>query len=340
MKNKICVIFTGGTIGSSESQKTVSLDSAVSTSLIRSYTSRYRSDIVFSESYPVQILSENIQRADLYAMISALRRVDTDVFDGVIITHGTDTLSFSANIFSQVFCDYPLPIVFVSSLYPLDDPRSNGIENFAAAVDFIREGLGGVYVAFKNQGSDFAEIHLASRICAAEQFSGNMHSVLETPFGICQNGIFKKIDNPLNPTIAEIKNRKCAPCSGKICDDVLVLRARPLLDFSVFDIEKLLPKAVVVELYHSGTICTVGDRTNFKFFSDRCKKLGIPLIIGPIYSSANVYSSADGAFDDAMIAYDMTFDMAAVKVILALGEGKPIEKALSENLFFEKIPRT
>ncbi|MDE7330562.1 MAG: asparaginase domain-containing protein, partial [Clostridia bacterium] len=161
MKNKICVIFTGGTIGSRVCGDTVDLRNEKKSYLLELYRTRFGSSVDFDEYRPLNILSENIQPSDLEIMADCLRGVKDKGYNGVIITHGTDTLCFTANLFSQIFCDINIPVVFVSALYPLDDERSKGVENFAGAVDFINQAdYGGVFVSFQNFGEN-CKIHLA-----------------------------------------------------------------------------------------------------------------------------------------------------------------------------------
>ena len=174
MKNRICVIFTGGTIGSRICGDTVDLRNEDKSYLIELYRAKYGDGIRFDELRPLNILSENVQPADLEVMANCVRGVNSDDYDGIIVTHGTDTLCFTANLFSQLFCDFKIPVVFVSALYPLDDERSKGVENFAGAVDFMRSvDFGGVFVSFRNHGENL-KIHLASRLIAATQISGEI----------------------------------------------------------------------------------------------------------------------------------------------------------------------
>ena len=63
-KNKICVIFTGGTIGSSITDNCVDLDGRSASRLINGYTSKYGDAISFDERKPLNILSENVQTED------------------------------------------------------------------------------------------------------------------------------------------------------------------------------------------------------------------------------------------------------------------------------------
>jgi len=337
MKNRICVIFTGGTIGSLASGNTVDLKNESKSALIEKYRAEYKNDIVFDELRPLNILSENVQPSDLEKMADCVRGVNKDEYDGIIITHGTDTLCFTANLFSQIFCDIKIPLVFVSSLYPLNDVRSRGVENFAGAVTFIQSiDFGGIFVSFENHGEN-VKIHLASRLIAASQISGNYESVLGVHFGEIINGKFVYNINPENPALSELKKPK-KPCEAqKLCMDMVTIQAHSLLNFDFYRFKDIKPKAVMVQLYHSGTVCTVGREANFKNFLAYCKRLGIQVVIAPIDSAARVYESAIGLTEECTAAYDISFEMATVKVLLALGSGLSIESVLAENYFFEKL---
>ena len=172
MKNRICVIFTGGTIGSFVNGGVIDLNRETSSLLIEKYRERFGGTIEFDVLRPLNILSENMQPGDLETMANCIRSVYKSKYDGIILTHGTDTLCFTANYFSQIFCDINIPLVLVSALYPLDDERSRGVENFAGAVTFIESvDYGGVFVSFENH-SENCKIHLGSRLIYATQWRG------------------------------------------------------------------------------------------------------------------------------------------------------------------------
>lgn len=337
MKNKICVIFTGGTIGSRISGDTVNLRNEEKSFLIELYRSRYSDNVEFEELRPLNILSENVQPSDLETMAECVRGVNKDLYDGIIITHGTDTMSFTANLFSQIFCDIKIPIVFVSALYPLDDARSKGVENFANAVSFIKYAdFGGVFVCFENHNEN-CKIHLASRLVSAKQIGGEYESVMSVPFGEMVDGEFVYNVNSLNPTLEQLKLPR-KPCDAqKLCMDMVTIQAHSLLNFDFYRFTEVKPRAVMVQLYHSGTVCTEGKEANFKNFLAYCKSLGIEVVIAPVDSRARIYGSALGLTNMCTTAYDISFEMATTKVLLALGSGKNITDELEKNNFFEKI---
>ncbi len=334
---KICVIFTGGTIGSYSSGKNVNLLGDGKSALIERYRESYGEKAVFDELHPLNVLSENIQFSDLTVMSDCVRGVLSKGYDGIIITHGTDTLCFTANLFSQIFCDINIPIVFVSALFPLGDERSYGVENFAGAVDFIScADFGGVFVSFKNSGENI-KIHLASRIVFADQINGNFQSVLGVEFGEIINGKFIYNENKFNPPLNILKTERTPYGQYAICKDIVTIRARSFLDFSLYNFGKVRPRAVIIELYHSGTVCTAGEETNALNFVDYCRSSGVEVVLAPLDSEANVYASARGLLGKCSLSYDLSFEMTVVKVMLALGSGKKIEDELNCNHFFEKL---
>jgi L-asparaginase len=337
MKNKICVIFTGGTIGSAASGTSVGLNGDTKRLLLQMYTQQEGDGIQFTTLSPVNMLSENVQTEDLDALYNCVKQVNCDEYDGIIITHGTDTLCFTANYFSQVFGDIKIPIVFVSALYPLTDERSNGLANFCGAIKFIMGvDFGGVFVSFKN-GQERCKIHLGSRIIFSDELNGYYHSAFGEHFAeITSEGAIVYPRTPRNPTPEQVKCRQSLSLPNGLCQKVMLITARSLLDFTAYDFSHVKPKAVIVELYHSGTIDTKG-KFNFRSFAEYCKQSDVPLVIAPVDSRANVYSSMQNLPDNVMIAYDMTLEMTVVKMMCALAQNLAVNAYFDMDIFFEKI---
>ncbi len=337
MKKSICVIFTGCTIGSDTKGNSISLSRESRKLLIEKYREQTGSDINFDMLTPINILSENVQPDDLEKLYNCVKGVDISLYDGIIITHGTDTLCFTVNLFSQLFCRCPVPVVFVSALYPLTDSRSNGLKNFAGAVDFIKKAkIGGVYCAFANDGEN-CKIHLASRLIYPDEINGFYHSAMDAHFAEIEDGEIKYNSSPLLPTPDEIKKSKAQPVEFALCDKIMLITMRSLLNFEVYDFSKVKPQAVIIELSHSGTVCTEGDVLNFKNFARYCEACGVSLVLGPIMRWAGVYASMSDLPRNVIIS-DTTIEMTIVKVMTALGANLPANAYFDRDTAFEKIP--
>ena len=138
----ISVIFTGGTIGSSVQQSFVSTDAQMPYRLLTMYETEQKKKGVtipnFQTEAPYTTLSEYMDGSHLNLLIACIHEQLTKNIDGIIVTHGTDTLPFTAAALGMCFAYAKVPILLVSSNYILDDPRANGLTNFTAAVDYIR----------------------------------------------------------------------------------------------------------------------------------------------------------------------------------------------------------
>lgn len=337
-KNKICVIFTGGTIGSDSNGKTVALSGSSRKMMIDMYEKTAGKGVEFDMLSPINILSENVQQNDLEKLYSTVKGLNTEPYDGIIITHGTDTLCFTVNWFSQVFCNAEKPIVFVSSLYPLTDERSNGLKNFQGAVTFIEKaGLPGVYCSFANDNEN-CKIHLGSRLIYPDEINGFYRSALNSHFAEIDGGGVIYNRSPFVPSTDKVKNNSSAPLPHALNSEVMLITMRSLLNFSVYGFDRVKPKAVIIELSHSGTVCTEGEELNFKKFTAYCKAAGVPVVIAPVMSRAGVYSSMSELPEGVCVAYDLTIEMTVVKVMAALGSSLSPDAFLNEDRAFEKIP--
>lgn len=337
MKKKILVVFTGGTIGSNAKDGSVGLYAGSRKLLLDEYEERFGGEITFDSQAPLNILSENVQAEDLLTLYNSVGSADFSLYDGVIITHGTDTLCFTVNWFSRVMRATPVPIVFVSALFPLTDPRSNGLANFCGAVDFIEQAnVKGVYCAFANDNEN-CKIHIGSRLIYPDETNGFYHSVLDAYFAEITDGKVKFNSNPYAPAPEEVRAYRGENADAKLSTEVMLITMRSLLNFASYDFSRKKPKAVVVELSHSGTVCTEGGALNFVNFAKYCQECGVEVVISPVFTGAGVYESMRSIPENVNIAYDITLEMTLTKVMSAIGAGLPASAYLVEEGFFDKV---
>lgn len=139
---KILVIGTGGTIACVR-QDSIRLDRPFK---ILDYCKK--DGIEFECASPYCVLSENTELENWRTLIEYLLKVDFDKYLGVIILHGSDTLAFTGAILGNIF--YDKAIVLVASDKPIEDESANGIFNFQTAVDFLHEGIKGVFISYNS----------------------------------------------------------------------------------------------------------------------------------------------------------------------------------------------
>ena len=90
----------------------------------------------FATLNPYTILSENLSSEHLNILTDTVVS-NIALYDGIIVTHGSDTLQYSASALAYAVGCESVPVVLVSSNFPLEDERANGIYNFIGAVEFI-----------------------------------------------------------------------------------------------------------------------------------------------------------------------------------------------------------
>lgn len=140
MMDKILLIGTGGTIGSVRGEY-IHLDAPFK---ILDYVKP--DNIEFDCVSPFTILSENMDFGHWGILLDYIGSVDFVKYKGVILLHGSDTLSFTGSLLANAFCDKP--IVLVASDKPLEDKTANGFVNFIRAVQYIINGIDGVYISY------------------------------------------------------------------------------------------------------------------------------------------------------------------------------------------------
>jgi aspartyl-tRNA(Asn)/glutamyl-tRNA(Gln) amidotransferase subunit B len=105
--------------------------------------------IAFEGGEVGRILSEEITPDD-WARLAAgledlLRRGGSS---GIVITHGTDTLAYTASLVFWLFPRPPVPIVLAASLQPAGKPGSDAIPTLRKAIQTAAEMPPGVFVVF------------------------------------------------------------------------------------------------------------------------------------------------------------------------------------------------
>ncbi len=271
---KILVIFTGGTIGSSvNNDGYFAPDKEKAYKLLELYKTYHRDKgLCFDTMEPYTTLSENLGIEHLKQLIGCVKgQLDKD-YDGIIVTHGSDTLQYTAAALGYAFGNDTIPVMLVASNYILDDERANGLDNFAAAVAFICQQAGrGVFVSYKNAG-EYAHYHRGTRLQAHPSHTDDLASVDNIYYGSLEND--KVIKNPDYREDAD-KLPLLMLKGDELQSHVLWLQAHPMMRLPEIDEDV---KAILISSYHSGTINTASKLWNAYFTAARERKIPVFLV--------------------------------------------------------------
>jgi glutamyl-tRNA(Gln) amidotransferase subunit D len=165
--HKIALIGTGGTIASKVDYRTGAVSAALSASEIydavpelREYAS-IDADFVFNE------YSENLEPHHWAEIANRVaEKVRSGDYRGIVVSHGTDTMHYTAAALSFALHNLPIPVVLVGSQRSSDRPSSDGALNLIGATIFaIKSPYAGVFVAMHGSTSDDSiSCHLGTRV--------------------------------------------------------------------------------------------------------------------------------------------------------------------------------
>jgi L-asparaginase len=145
----VVLLTTGGTISSrAGGSGVVATDDA---DTLGRLAVRDGSDVQVEAHEVMRVGSYQMRLADLRAISDAVaEHLDRDDVDGIVITHGTDTLEETAALLDLVHDD-PRPVVLTGAQRAADVPDTDGPRNLADAVDVAASAAArdsGVLVAF------------------------------------------------------------------------------------------------------------------------------------------------------------------------------------------------
>lgn len=338
---KILVILTGGTIGSLISDNVINVKEGASLKLIEMYQEKEGNDIEFEVIQPLNILSENLDPSHWESLCDCLDRTEPGKYQGIIITHGSDTLSYTAAMIGLCYSHTDIPIVLIASNYALQDERSNGFANFYHGVCFIREEKrAGVFVVYQNNKKENI-VYLATRLKEADTYLDQFSSFGGVDFGkMTENGFFETIHDQ-NPAKQEMQMQaeKWRMEKFRYTKKVLLISSYPGLDYNNISLDSHIG-AVLFATYHSATVCGGTGQCPVESFLKRCKEGGIPVYACSFKPVEDFYATSTALLCQGVIPlFNISTEAAYAKLILAYNQ--PIhdrEAFMKENIFYEILP--
>ncbi len=238
--------------------------------------------------------------------------------DGVIITHGTDTLPYASAAISFGLCHIPIPVVLVSSDATLEDPDANGLDNLRDAVLLIAQGIGpGVFVTYRNPDGRHL-VHWGARLTVATPMDHYFRSIGQSEFGEFVGADLRLLSHE-RPAAPEYR---LASAFRRASGSVMLIHSYPGLNYSALSLAGV--RAIVHDLYHSGTACVSPGREDFSLvhLARRCSEAGVPLFVVPWPSTTDLYESSRDLFDVGVVTIArMAAGAAYTKVMWGLAAG-------------------
>ncbi len=253
-KPNILLIYTGGTIGMMKDAQTGALKAFNFSKLLQKIPELKLLECqIETISFENPIDSSNM-KPEQWTKIASIIEDNYGAFDGFVVLHGSDTMSYSASALSFMLENLSKPVVFTGSQLPIGDLRTDAKENLITAIQIA---------ALKNKNKPVIQ-----EVCLYFEYKlyrGNRTTKINAEHfkaftspnypELVESGVHLKVNSEL---IISKTNSKKLQVHKKLDDNVAIIKMFPGINEIVFSAILKIPnlKGIVLETYGSGNAPT------------------------------------------------------------------------------------
>ena len=308
-KKRILLLTTGGTIASLpggdglEPHRSEVMERELNQ--LRTYYDITVDDVICLDS-------SNI-RPEEWQLIARRIFEERQGYDGVVVSHGTDTMAYTTSAISFMLPNIDLPVVFTGSQLPLADMLSDGPDNLRTAFAMAAAGHPGVFLAFDRK------VMLGCRAVKVRASGFSAFESVNARYAAQVSNLGLVVD----PRVLPVPKGEAA-LRPQISQSVFLLKLTPGLNPAIFEMLAAMGyRGIVIEAFGLGGVNVLhkGLRGIRRAVED-----GISVVVTTqcLYDSANleVYQVGSKLLELGVIqGRDMTSEAAATKLMWAIGQG-------------------
>ncbi|GAA3629315.1 asparaginase [Lactobacillus hamsteri] len=314
-EKKLLLLSTGGTIASAVSDEGLVPKESGEDLLKRVSNLPYDIDV----KDILQLDSSNIQPEEWRKIAEKIYEYRND-YDGIVLSHGTDTMAYTASMLSFMLQNIEIPVVLTGSQVPINVVLSDAPDNLRLAFAAAATCKPGIYLAFDRK------IMLGCRSVKVRTINFDAFESVNIPpvARVTSDGIVFNKDVQIHKC-----NKKCV-LNTKINPHVAMIKLFP--GFDPYLLEAMVDngcRGIVIEGYGLGGMNYI--RRNIVGAIGKLIKKDIPVVA----SSQCLYERSDltkyevgrlALLEGAISARDMTSESAITKLMWALGQGMDVHE--------------